>query len=234
MINVQAASKTEALKIALESVEVKPILGRELNSSSTVKLDLSMSNNELEQVDLTNTEEFAAFVTRMQGAHTTGIGGYAENRFVYKRSTMFSGKGKPRTLHLGVDLWGDAGTRVYAPLDGTVHSFAFNDRFGDYGATIVLKHEVNGVEFHTLYGHLSLDSLDGLAEGKAIAAGEAICSFGIPQENGHWPPHLHFQLIFDMQGHKGDYAGVAPMDEAEFYLGNCPDPNLLLRCPLLD
>jgi hypothetical protein len=48
-------------------------------------------------------------------------------------------------------------------------------------------------------------------------------------ENGNWPPHLHFQLIIDMQGMKGDYPGVCKFSERERYLANCPDADLLLN-----
>jgi very-short-patch-repair endonuclease len=133
-----------------------------------------------------------------------------------------------RRLHLGLDIWGPAHTAVYTPLEGTVHSFAFNDHFGDYGATLILQHEINGLIFHSLYGHLSLASITGKKEGQRFEKGEMIATFGEPQENGHWPPHLHFQLILDMQGMKGDYPGVCRFSERERYLENCPDPDLLV------
>jgi hypothetical protein len=40
---------------------------------------------------------------------------------------------------------------------------------------------------------------------------------------------LHFQIINDMQGKKGDYPGVSSKKELAFYKKNCPDPNLLLK-----
>jgi murein DD-endopeptidase MepM/ murein hydrolase activator NlpD len=73
-----------------------------------------------------------------------------------------------------------------------------------------------------------LKDLEGLTEGKRIKAGERIAHFGEPHENGHWPPHLHFQLIIDMEGKKGDYPGVCKYSEREKYLSNCPNPDLLL------
>jgi len=110
-----------------------------------------------------------------------------------------------------------------------VHSFKFNDHFGDYGATIILKYDFEGLVVYGLYGHLSLASLKGLQEGQVIAAGTAFASFGIPEENGYWPPHLHFQLMFSMRGLKGDYPGVCKFSERLTYLANSPDPNLVLR-----
>lgn len=136
---------------------------------------------------------------------------------------------EPRRLHLGIDIWGKPYTKVMAPLDGIVHSFAFNNAFGDYGATIVLTHNSDGESFHTLYGHLSLNSIKNIQEGDRIKKGDVFAGFGIPFENGQWPPHLHFQLIIDMEGMKGDYPGVCRFSEREKYLSNCPDADLILQ-----
>ncbi len=61
-----------------------------------------------------------------------------------------------------------------------------------------------------------------------VKKGDVIAEFGIPFENGQWPPHLHFQIIKDMQGMKGDYPGVCAFSEREMYLANCPDGDLIL------
>jgi murein DD-endopeptidase MepM/ murein hydrolase activator NlpD len=119
-------------------------------------------------------------------------------------------------------------TPVVAPLNGIIHSFAFNNHFGDYGATIILTHNIEGNTFHSLYGHLSLNSLKNLQEGQLIKQGEVFAEFGMQFENGHWPPHLHLQLIIDTQGMRGDYPGVCKFSERAIYFANCPDPALLL------
>ena len=129
---------------------------------------------------------------------------------------------------MGIDIWGPVKTPVLAPLGGTVHSFAFNNQYGDYGATIILQHQLDGIAFHTLYGHLSLEDLR-FGENQFINFGEQIGSFGAPEENGHWPPHLHFQLIIDMEWNKGDYPGVCSSADIPHYRHNCPDPNLVLQ-----
>lgn len=164
------------------------------------------------------------------GLHPVGEGwdGGAEEPSINKKTQEFISS-EPRRLHLGIDIWGPAGTPVYAPLEGTVHSFAFNDAYGDYGATLILQHDVDGFLFHTLYGHLSLASIREKMEGQTIEKGDWIAAFGEPAENGQWPPHLHFQLVRDMQGRKGDYPGVCRYSEKETYLVNCPDADLILR-----
>jgi hypothetical protein len=80
-----------------------------------------------------------------------------------------------------------------------------------------------------LYGHLSLRDIEKLYAGQYITIGEVVGHFGQPHENGHWPPHLHFQVILDMHLHEGDYPGVCRYSEREKYLENCPDPDLILR-----
>lgn len=193
--------------------------------------DFTEDNTDLSAEDIADTERLAAYINRTLQAHGSryGIGGYGEHRTLYARSRHFDEGEEPRRLHLGVDIWGPAGTKVMAPLDGIVHSFAFNNNDSDYGATLILTHQLEGTGFHTLYGHLSLNSLKNLYEGKRVTGGEVIAEFGMRFENGNWPPHLHFQLIADMQGWKGDYPGVCRYSERDRWLANCPDPDEILR-----
>jgi peptidoglycan LD-endopeptidase LytH len=161
-----------------------------------------------------------------------GTGGHNEHRTIYSISNVFDGKQpneEPRRLHLGVDIWGPVGTPVYAFMGGMVHSFAFNDQHGDYGATLILLHQLDGVPFYTLYGHLSLRDIQSHSAGNYVSIGQTIAHFGNQNENGHWPPHLHFQIILDMELKEGDYPGVCKYSEREKYLANCPDPDLILQ-----
>ncbi|HRI22544.1 MAG TPA: peptidase M23, partial [Panacibacter sp.] len=66
-------------------------------------------------------------------------------------------------------------------------------------------------------------------EGKYINRGEVFGHFGLPAENGQWPPHLHFQVIIELEWKRGDYPGVCKKSEREKYLGNCPNPDLILN-----
>lgn len=199
-----------------------------------LSMDFTAANTELSHSIINNTTLFTQYIDKKLSAHQAlyGIGGYDEHRSIYTRSDVFNSTNKsdePRRLHLGIDIWGKAGTPVFAPLGGVVHSFAFNDAYGDYGATIILLHQLNGTAFHTLYGHLSVSNLANLEEGKYISLGEPIGNFGEPHENGNWPPHLHFQVIKDMEGKWGDYPGVCAYSEREKYLRNCPDPDFILN-----
>lgn len=197
-----------------------------------IKIDFTENNKELTNDILEKEDEFVRYLFRLlndKGARYA-IGGYDEHRSLYKRSSVFTtDDDEDRRLHLGIDIWGKPHTAVMAPLDGIVHSFAFNNAFGDYGATIILTHQLVGQTFYTLYGHLSLNSLKNLMEGERIEKGDKFADFGIPMENGHWPPHLHFQVIADLQGYKGDFPGVCKYSEREKYLANSPDPDLILQ-----
>jgi hypothetical protein len=196
-------------------------------------LDFSETNTELADIDLSDTKAFTLYVDeKLKKAKAKfGIGGYNEPRGLYSRSKVFDAVGseeEPRRLHLGIDIWGEEGTKVYAPLGGMVHSYAFNKGFGNYGATLVLLHQLDTITFYTLYGHLSLDDIARVSEFQYIVRGTVIGHFGKPEENVHWPPHLHFQVIKDMRINKGDYPGVCKFSERKKYLANCPDPDAIL------
>lgn len=202
-------------------------------SEKLLLLDFTESNKELTTEILNDNDEFSDYIAnKIQNANCKyGIGGYAEHRTIYDRSDHFDASlpgEERRRLHLATDIWGEANTAVIAPIDGIIHSFAFNNNFGDYGATIILSHNIDGIVFHTLYGHLNLSSLKNISEGDLIKTGTVFAEFGMPSENGHWPPHLHFQIINEMQGWKGDYPGVCKFSEKGKWLDNCPDPDLIV------
>ena len=168
---------------------------------------------------------------------SAGIGRYNEARVLTPPdASRMEGNDGPvwRTVHLGIDVFLQPGEAVFAPFDAAVHSFANNSSRFDYGPTIVLEHQVQGTryKFYTLYGHLSLDSLDGLFAGRKVARGERIGFVGASDVNGGWPPHLHFQIITDMMGYQGDFPGNATPDLREFWLELCPDANMILRIPV--
>lgn len=227
---------TESLRIVdvleKQQEEFAPVVPFNAEQDRFLLLDFTAANKELTDDILNDTNKFSDYISRkLNNTHCKfGIGGYAEHRTVYSRSKHFDSTDgeEPRRLHLGIDIWGAVNTPVMAPLNGIIHSFAFNNHFGDYGATIILTHNIEGHTFHSLYGHLSLNSLKNLQEGQLVKRGDVFAEFGMQFENGHWPPHLHFQLIIDLQGKKGDYPGVCKYSEKDLYLDNCPDPDLLL------
>ena len=192
-------------------------------------IDLSGSNPALAQLDVVNTHAIDAYIQEqlLKNSAAGAIGGYMENRLLYLRSSVFGGT-EHRTLHLGIDIWLPAGAPICAVLAGKVHSYADNANFGDYGPTIILEHQEQNLIFYSLYGHLNRTSLMDIYEGMPIEAGQPIALLGNEEENGNWPPHLHFQLMLDLEGRKGDFPGVAAPSHQAYYEQLCPNPNLLL------
>lgn len=207
------------------------VLDADFPLQSFLKINLSADNPDLARVDVSSSEALGNYIFGLIDNHSAkvGFGGYLEVRSIYNRSEHFnSAKDEERNIHLGLDIWVMENTAVVAPWNGVIHSFQNNEGFGNYGPTIILKHQINGVEFYSLYGHLTLSSLVGLKNGKAIKKNEIFAKVGDAEVNGDYPPHLHFQLILDVENYKGDYPGVAGISKLEYYKSNCPDPTSIL------
>jgi peptidoglycan LD-endopeptidase LytH len=132
-----------------------PVVDFDPAKEKLFQFDFTSANTELSDLDISDTTVFSGYINNKlkNSGSKYGIGGYNENRTLYRRSKLFDGD-EQRSVHLGIDIWGPSGTTVYAALGGMVHSFAYNDDFGDYGATVILLHQLDTVSFHTLYGHL--------------------------------------------------------------------------------
>ena len=209
-----------------------PIINRPLSTNDFMYLDLSVQNDELSSYDISDSSECQAYIdSKLQiNKVQTALGGYLEVRNLYRASPNFTSNGlEERNIHLGLDIWAPAKTPILVPWDGIVHSFANNNISGDYGPTIILKHQTPKLEFYTLYGHLSLKSLENLSKGLYFSQGDVLAALGTTEENGYYAPHLHFQLILDILDHIGDYPGVCTKSKLDYYKNNCPDPNLLLK-----
>jgi len=134
-----------------------PVVPFDPQTDKLFPFDFTENNKELTADQISDTEKFSQYINAQLKKHSCkyGIGGYNEHRTLYARSKHFDSGEEPRRLHLGTDIWGEAGTKIMSPLNGIVHSFAFNNNDSDYGATIILTHNIDGMSFHTLYGHLS-------------------------------------------------------------------------------
>ena len=214
----------------LKTHKFHPIVPFNFQKDTIFHIDLTENNTDLHSLDLLNVEIMDEYVSRKikEANAVCAVGGYLENRYIYRTTKHFQQSNEPRSIHLGVDVWAKAGTPVRAPMKGKVHSFANNDNIGDYGPTIILEHNLAGNTFYTLYGHLNLECLEGIYEGKNIKAGDKIAEFGNYPINGNWSPHLHFQVITDMLGKKGDFPGVCEPSRTDEYAIMCLDANILL------
>ncbi|MDZ4708216.1 MAG: aminotransferase class III-fold pyridoxal phosphate-dependent enzyme [Saprospiraceae bacterium] len=195
-------------------------------------------NFRIDSPDLGNFEAYsndAALKGRLQQILITkgirlGLGGYNEIRPFYTTDSFKSeGNDGPdwRTVHLGLDFFTEPGTPVFAPFKGIIHSFQDNANPRDYGPTLILKHETDGVQFFTLYGHLSRKSLELWEPGQTVSDGQTLSYIGDLDENGGWPPHLHFQVILDLMDMNGDFPGVAAYEDRNLWTSICPDPEIL-------
>ncbi len=222
----------ENLIALFQSIESAKVISPEIDYSDYVPLNLSVTNPELNQHKLETTKDYEIFIQKHidKNQGKIAFGGYIETRNLYQRSTVFKNTNSDeRNIHIGLDLWINEAASIHAVLDGTIHSFQNNTALGDYGPTIILEHEVESIKFHTLYGHLSEASLIGKKVGDIVKKGEQIATLGLPPINGDYAPHLHFQIIIDMEGKIGDYPGVCNEKTLLFYKSNCPDPNFLLK-----
>lgn len=187
------------------------------------------NRSEYNDVELTS---FKIDQLRKQNPNSIFANGYMEPRVFYTtpafRDPTNTGY-EHRTKHLGVDFWLPVDTPVHAPFEATVKVVHHNDFEKDYGPMLILAHEFEGHPFYSLYGHLSLSSLKIVEPGQHINQGDLIGYIGDSGINGHWPPHLHFQLIMDLMGHNENFDGVARPSETDIWESLSPDPNFIFK-----
>jgi murein DD-endopeptidase MepM/ murein hydrolase activator NlpD len=220
------------LETLFRNIQNVKVIDASISLTEYTPLDLSVSNTDLSKRTIENATDFEKYIESILAKNNAKVafGGYNEERNLYKRSAVFNAaETEERNIHIGLDLWIKAGTTVLAALDGKVHSFNYNNNLGDYGPTILLEHHIENQKFYTLYGHLSLESIAKLTIGTVFTKGEPMATLGDATVNGDYAPHLHFQIIKDIAENTGDYPGVCSKNKRNYYLDNCPDPNLLLK-----
>jgi murein DD-endopeptidase MepM/ murein hydrolase activator NlpD len=156
------------------------------------------------------------------------IGKYNERRPAMYTSDLFGKPGKEhRDIHMGIDIGAPAGTPVFSFYFGSVFCAAVNSSSGDYGGTIITEHVIAGVRLWALYGHLSHDSVQRVLDLKNFEAGQILGQLGQPEENGGWPPHLHFQLSLQ-EPKRCDMPGVVSTNQLQKSLDIFVDPRIVL------
>jgi len=93
-------------------------------------------------------------------------------------------------VHEGIDIANDAGTPIYAVMDGTVINAGPAQGFGNW---VVIKHDGGEV---SVYGHMRHYDV---AVGQRVTAGQQIASIG--SEGQSTGPHLHFEIKPDGVNH---------------------------------
>lgn len=216
-----------AIVSALRAATPAPLFAPDLLSGPAIALP---TRGERPEMPAFSDPAFDTWFAATGASH--GIGLYGEDRRVYA-SAQFADSASPerRTIHLGIDVFAPAGTPVFAPFAGRVHLLTYNADPLDYGHTLILRHELAGCSFFTLYGHLGASLPHLLAPGGAVAAGQHIADLGDWPENGGWAPHLHFQIVTDMLEQQGNFFGVGHRSLWDVWQSVSPDPNLILRLP---
>ena len=163
-------------------------------------------------------------ITKFIESGKRAVGGYLENRKNMYLAPQYQNK---RSVHMGIDFWAPAGEPVYAAFPGEVVYARNNNESGNYGPTVVLRQIVGDFEIFTLYGHLSLHSLTKSKIEQEVKPGDVIGWLGNFDENGNWPPHLHYQVSFEDPG-EADMPGVVSPENLEKAARKFPDPRLFI------
>lgn len=110
------------------------------------------------------------FIKPVEGTYSSGFG-------------MRNGR-----MHWGVDIAGNSGKTIKASAAGTVVTSTTHSSYGEY---IVIRHNIGGKTYDTLYAHMVSGSRK-VAVGNTVSQGQAI---GIVGSTGNSTgPHLHFEL----------------------------------------
>ncbi len=163
-----------------------------------------------------------------------GIGPWGEDRPVYTAEAFASNlvTGRRRSLHLGLDLFLDAGSRIRTPLAGRVIDIYVSDLPLDYGHAILLEHNpAPGVAFCSLWGHLSADTARRRKVGEELEAGAIVGEIGGNRENGGWQPHVHLQLIAYRPAQAAEVIGAGEPDYRAVWADLFPDPAAFAGLP---
>src|SRR3989344_6333740 len=187
-------SDEEITRAVEGETDVSPLLPADYIQTPPHRFDFSKDNPDIQSVDVMSAGSLQTYVRAAlrKAGRTWGLGGYGEDRFFYRSSELFKKGNEYRTVHLGIDIWLPSGTPLYAPLSGVIRGAQDNAHFLDYGPTIIIEHDIGGIRFFSLYGHLGRESMHGREDGRRIASGEQLGVIGATSENGGGapPPHL--------------------------------------------
>ncbi len=92
------------------------------------------------------------------------------------------------SIHAGIDFEGSVGIPIRSAADGIVKA-VMPSAYNALGICTIVSHNVNGVQFDTLYGHLS--SVD-VSVGQVVTAGQYLGAMG--STGVSTGPHLHFEV----------------------------------------
>jgi len=169
-------------------------------------------------------------------------GMYTSSLFLDGPNTDFDeNEGMRRTVHVGLDIGGPIGTKVYAFSDGVIHSAGYNPDVGDYGHVIVVEHHLSSAgkksdgnikpitKIYALYGHLDAKCTQGKYPGQKVRKGQVLGRMGNTADNGGWTgTHVHFQLAVHPPENDHDMPGVVTMADRKVALLEYVDPRYVV------
>jgi peptidoglycan LD-endopeptidase LytH len=141
-------------------------------------------------------------------------GGYMEDRSVVWRGHYHQ---PGHTIHLGVDFYVPAGTKVHMPCAGNLcHSFQDPDQNGGWGGKLIFRIG----KIYLVLGHLT-DIVSDI--GVTCFEGTVVGSVADHTINGGWSPHLHVQLMTKYDPDVDGYAAMYEDIKRDF-----PNPNSIV------
>lgn len=223
--------------IARSTARFAPILDVPLARRATQRLDWSDPTDPVVAATVrgdTAAADAAYNAAAAAGGFDVGVGAWCEERAIYSADAFASKliEGARRTLHLGLDVFVDAGANLRTPLDGRVLVAADCNRPQDYGGVLLLEHVTDdGATFRTLWGHLAPGSIAHWKPGDVVRAGDVVARLGASHENGGWVPHLHLQLCCSGEHEAEAIIGVGEPELRALWESLYPDPTGLAGLP---
>ncbi|WP_159075747.1 peptidoglycan DD-metalloendopeptidase family protein [Muricauda brasiliensis] len=214
--------------LCLNGVNIYPLFGNFLIGAPYI-FDFSSKNPKTLEYNLFDFKEFndVIFDELKATSYQWGIGRYLEERKTLLRAYPNIIEEK-RYYHLGLDIVVPYDTAMYTPLDAEVYKTGKETTVGNYGGYIILKHDVNGVVFYSLYGHLKTPHL--VSEGENIKAGQKFSHIGKESDSGGWFCHVHLQILTQsaMDAGYSDWGYISPglLPNVETYF---PSPYFLFK-----
>ena len=214
--------------LCLIGKEIYPVLGQEFAGGPMFfPLDDASDVLRAEKTTKDGQKNLQLAIEKMMAENdsTWAISGYPEKRAELADYPLDIRENRP--WHIGVDISAPKGTKLYAPLDSVVEEVGNETERGNYGGYIVLKHDVDGCVFYTIYGHLNFEKFPQL--GASLRAGDCFGEMGDMSQNGNWFYHVHMQVLTQRGFDEGwSQRGLCSEEQLVTIHELCPNPLFLI------
>lgn len=111
------------------------------------------------------------------------------SNFGWRGAIGYVGSSGADNFHTGLDMDPKYGTPIFAVADGIVT--LASGAGGPIGVTVMIEHNVKGMKFASVYGHMAVGSVT-VQNGQSVKAGDVIGAVG---NTGYSTgPHLHLEI----------------------------------------